>query len=88
MYHTTVKNSWRLNRANKKCYSLKKLLNTVPDETKENARLFVAKFNENVRLNRLLMKLPIDAVLFLSKQELGFRGHAEKVSSLNRGNFI
>lgn len=56
---------------------------------KKNARLFVVKFNENVRLNssRLLMKLPIDAVLFLSKQELGFRGHDEKVSSLNKGNF-
>lgn len=44
---------------------LKKRLNTTPDETKENGRLFVAKFNENVRLNRLLMTFCIDAVLFL-----------------------
>lgn len=50
---------------------------------KLNAHLFVAKFNEIVRLNRLLMKLPINAVLFLSKQELAYRGYEEKVSSLN-----
>lgn len=67
--------------------ALQKNLNRISDALKENTRLFVAKFNENVRMNRQLMKLPIDAVLFLSKQELSFRGHDEKVTSVNRGNF-
>lgn len=66
---------------------LKKNQNQISDALRENARLFVSKFNENVRLNRLLMCLPINAVLFLSKQELAFRGHSETTESLNRGNF-
>lgn len=61
--------------------------NTIADALKENASLMKVQFNEKVRLNRLVMKLVIDAVLYLGKQELGFRGHDESSSSLNRGNF-
>lgn len=61
--------------------------NSIADALKENARLCVTKFNENVRLNRQLLRIVIKAVLYLSKQELAFRGHDESVSSTNRGNF-
>lgn len=45
------------------------------------------QFNENVRLNRYVLQIIIDAVLYLSKQELAFRGHDESNISINRGNF-
>lgn len=61
--------------------------NTIADAIRENARLHLVHFNENVRLNRIFFQLIIDSVLYLSKQELGFRGHDESVSSINRGNF-
>jgi hypothetical protein len=66
---------------------LKSNFNRITDALQENARLFVANFNKNVQLNRNFMHLPINAVLFLAKQELAFRGHNEKDSSENRGNF-
>lgn len=61
--------------------------NTIADALKENARLYKLQFNENVRLNRLFLRTVIDAVLYLGKQELAFRGHDESSDSLNRGNF-
>lgn len=66
---------------------LKKNQNRISDALQENARLNLIKFNETVRLNRLVMKSVVDAVLFLSKQGLAFRGHDESNTSLNRGNF-
>lgn len=59
---------------------LKKNLNKIADTLKENARLCIAKYNKKVRVN-LFMCLPIDAVLFIAKQELGFRGNDETISS-------
>lgn len=67
--------------------ALQKNMNTIADALKESYRLYVSQFNENVRLNRLVMHTAIDTVLFLSKQELAFRGHDESISSQNRGNF-
>lgn len=61
--------------------------NSIADALKENVKLCITKFNENVRLNRQLLRIVIKAVLYLSKQELAFRGHDESVSSTNRGNF-
>lgn len=61
--------------------------NTIADALKENARLYKLQFNENVRLNRLCLQTVIDTVLYLSKQELPFRGHDESGASVNRGNF-
>lgn len=61
--------------------------NTIADALEDNARLFKLHFNEKVRLNRICLRTVIDAVLFLSKQELPFRGHDEKTDSVNRGNF-
>ena len=39
------------------------------------------------RHNRDILKLLTDAVLYLAKQELPFRGHDESMNSLNRGNY-
>ena len=61
--------------------------NTIEDALKENSRLSLMNFNENVRLNRIFFQVLIDAVLYLSKQELAFRGYDESSASINRGNF-
>lgn len=71
-------------------FSLKNLENntvTIIDTLKEHGKLFKKNYNENVRLNRLFMEHLIDIVLYLSKQELAFRGHDESNSSLNKGNY-
>lgn len=66
---------------------LKNNFHRISDALQENARLFIANFNKNVQLNRSFMYLPINAVLFLAKQELAFRGHNETATSQNKGNF-
>ena len=45
----------------------------------------IRRHNEQVRQNREILKLLTDAVLYLSKQELPFRGHDESSNSLNKG---
>lgn len=45
----------------------------------------VDKYNENVKNNRYIVSTLIDAVCFLSKQELPFRGHRETQECDNRG---
>lgn len=57
------------------------------DIISEYGKLFKLLYNENARLNRLCMEHIIDLVLFLSKQELAFRGHNESENSINKGNF-
>ena len=47
----------------------------------------VQRHNEQVRQNRETLKTNSEAVLFLSKQELAFRGHDESNDSLNKGNY-
>ena len=47
----------------------------------------VERHNEEVRQNRGMLKILIEAVLLLGKQELSFRGHDEKDDSLNKGNY-
>ena len=48
----------------------------------------VQKHNEQVNKNREIMKRLIDAVCYLAKQELPFRGHDESSESVNKGNYI
>ena len=46
---------------------------------------------KDVKMNREIVKRIIDAILFLGKQGLAFRGHNEnmaKNSDLNNGNFL
>ena len=42
---------------------------------------------EEVRQNREILKTISEAVLYLAKQELPFRGHDESSGSLNKGNY-
>ena len=44
-------------------------------------------FNEYARQNRVTLKIMSEAVLYLSKQELSFRGHNESSASLDKGNY-
>ena len=46
----------------------------------------IQRHNEEVRQNREMLKNLTQAVLYLSRQELAFRGHDESNDSLNRGN--
>ena len=43
--------------------------------------------NDEVRQNRGMLRTLSEAVLYLSRQELPFRGHDESSSSQNRGNY-
>jgi hypothetical protein len=43
--------------------------------------------NEEVRQNREILKTITEAVLYLSRQELAFRGHDKCEDSLSRGNY-
>ncbi|XP_046855044.1 uncharacterized protein LOC124448071 isoform X3 [Xenia sp. Carnegie-2017] len=47
----------------------------------------IQRHNEEVRQNREMLKTITEAVLYLSRQELAFRGHDESSSSMNRGNY-
>ena len=47
----------------------------------------IQRHNEEVRQNREILKTVTEAVLYLSKQELAFRGHDESEDSLNKGNY-
>ncbi|KAJ4447030.1 hypothetical protein ANN_09018 [Periplaneta americana] len=66
---------------------IQKNQSTISDSLKENSRLYIAQYNEDVRLNRLVLRIVVDAVLFLARQELAFRGHDENQSPSNGGNF-
>ena len=45
----------------------------------------VERYNEGVRQNREMLKKLTEAVLYLARQELAFRGHDESSTSLNKG---
>ncbi|XP_059654658.1 uncharacterized protein LOC132301427 [Cornus florida] len=47
-----------------------------------------AQSREDILKNRMRLKITIETVRFLALQGIGFRGHDESSSSLNRGNFI
>ena len=47
----------------------------------------IKRHNEEVRQNREILKTITNAVLYLGKQELPFRGHDESSDSLNKGNY-
>ncbi len=52
------------------------------------ARTSAIKRNELVKKNRAIAERLIQSVCFLGKQELAFRGHDEKETSDNRGNYL
>lgn len=60
---------------------------TIKDAFQLQSSMCLKLYNEDVRKNRNLMGYLIDVTCHLAKQELSFRGHNEKSSSLNAGNF-
>ena len=44
--------------------------------------------NHKVRQNREVVKRLVIAALYLSRQELAFRGHDESAESSNKGNYV
>lgn len=60
----------------------------VDTQLDDQLRNVIVFHNEKVKQNRELLKRFINAVCFLSKQELAFRGHDESETSINRGNYI
>jgi len=66
---------------------LEKNKSTIADALSEGARLNKTIYNENVRKNRLILLQLIEVTLLLGKQELAFRGHDERSTSSNQGNF-
>lgn len=74
----------------KNCVGLKRIernTTSVADALQEHASVNKILHNENVRKNRLLIAYLIDVTIVLGKQELAFRGHDEKDTSVNQGNF-
>ena len=47
----------------------------------------IKRHNEEVRQNREMLKTITNAVVYLGKQEMPFRGHDESSDSLNKGNY-
>lgn len=60
-------------------------VDTQIDEQHKNE---ISLHNQKVEQNRELLKRFINAVCFLSKQELAFRGRDESETSINRGNYV
>jgi hypothetical protein len=50
-------------------------------------RVSILRHYEKVKENRDILKRLVDMTLYLSTQELTFRGHDETETSLNQGNF-
>ncbi|KAJ4432754.1 hypothetical protein ANN_21392 [Periplaneta americana] len=48
----------------------------------------ISLHNQKVKRNRDILKRVINAVCFLGKQELAFRGNDETENSVNRGNYV
>ena len=60
----------------------------IDHQLDEQKRINDMLHNEKVKKNREVLERLIDAICFLSKQELAFRGHDESLTSLNKGNYI
>ena len=60
----------------------------IDTQLDEQRREQISLHNQKVKQNRELLKRFINVVCFLGKQELGFRGHNESSSSINRGNYV
>jgi hypothetical protein len=50
-------------------------------------RVSILRHYEKMKENRDILKRLVDMTLYLSTQELAFRGHDETETSLNQGNF-
>ncbi|KAJ4440526.1 hypothetical protein ANN_08667 [Periplaneta americana] len=60
----------------------------IDHQLDEQKRISDLLHNEKAKRNREVLKRLIDAVCYLAKQELPFRGHDESLTSVNKGNYI
>ena len=60
----------------------------IETELSDQTRQSIILHNEKVKRNRDILKRLINAVCFLAKQELSFRGDDESKTSNNRGNYL
>lgn len=54
----------------------------------EQRRLNISIHNAKVKENREILKDLMNAICFVAKQELAFRGNDERANSSNRGNYV
>lgn len=66
-----------------KLFGKQNIVNTLNSAHRE----FINKHNETVRENRKMIKHLINMIIYLSTQEMAFRGNDERKSSDNQGNF-
>ncbi|VVC42850.1 Domain of unknown function DUF4371 [Cinara cedri] len=62
--------------------------NIIDHALSKERRLAVIKYNKQVSINRRILARLIHVVCYLGKQELAFRGHDERKSSSNKGNYL
>lgn len=66
-----------------KLFGKQNIVNVLDSARREH----INKYNETVRENRKMIKHLINMIIFLSTQELAFRGNDETADSDNQGNF-
>ena len=60
----------------------------IDEALAQSAVISVQQHNHKVRQNREVVKRLVIAALYLSRQELAFRGHDESAESSNKGNYV
>ncbi|XP_065209889.1 zinc finger MYM-type protein 1-like [Planococcus citri] len=62
--------------------------NRIEDGMNSQRKVAINTHNKTVKKNRKIVGCLVRVACFLSKQGLAFRGHNEKSSSTNRGNYV
>lgn len=75
-----ISNSLSFKDVQKRAFSVYNLVN-------EQSKIAKIRYNEEVKINREIIRKLIALTCTLAKQELAFRGHDESEASLNPGNF-
>ncbi|CAN6223312.1 unnamed protein product [Urochloa humidicola] len=65
-----------------------KCLENLKNQSGHIRHMYKKQYPEDIRKNRLRLKVSIDSVRWLAFQACPFRGHDESASSMNQGNFL
>lgn len=65
-----------------------KCFDNLKNQSGHIRHVFKKQYPEDIRRNRLRLKVSIDAVRWLAFQACAFRGHDESATSKNQGNFL
>jgi hypothetical protein len=65
-----------------------KCFDNLKNQSGHVRHMFNKQYPEDIRRNRLRLKVSIDAVRWLAFQACAFRGHDESSTSMNQGNFL